>query len=919
MSLMSRHEISERAIAFAKRFEGETSERGEAQTFWNEFLGVFGVDRKRVARFELNKQRLGKKHGFVDMFWPGKLIVEHKSEGEDLDSAALQAEDYFVSLKEREHPRYIIVSDFARIRLYDLEKSGDERQFECTLKELPKKVGKFLFIAGYDEVKPRDEDPVNKSAVKAVQRLYEKLAANNYEDHALKLILVRLVYCFFADDTLIWEPDRFRYYLDNFTAEDGSDVGPKLEQIFQLLNTPKEKRQSTLSEDFAFLPFVDGHLFAERLPLPAFDAKMREVLLDCAGYDWSKVSPAIFGSMFQSIMDKKARHDLGAHYTSEKNILKVVDSLFLDDLKAEFEDIKGNKRRLQDFQGKLASLHFLDPACGCGNFLVVAYRELRWLELEVIKLLHKEGQGRMLNLASLSKVNVDQMAGIEIEEFPAKIAEMALWVTDHQMNRMLGDHYGQYVSRLPLTTSPNIRRGNALRMDWEELVPKEKLSFILGNPPYLGSKVMEKEQKEDMAYVFGEHGGFGNLDYVAAWYKKAADLIVGTGIECAFVSTNSITQGEQVGLLWKPLLERDISINFAHRTFKWTNEALGKAAVFCVIIGFSAQDRKDKFIYDYETPISEPHRLPVKHINPYLVDAPDIVVSSRSKPLCDVPEIGIGNQPIDDGNYLFTPKEKEEFLEKEPGAKKYFRRWLGADEFINGWERWCLWLGDAPPDELRRMPYALERIGAVKRFRSSSKRGSTLKLSETPTRFQVENFPSANYLLIPSVSSESRRYIPIGFLDPSTFASNLVLIVPDATLYHFGILQSEMHMAWMRAVCGRLESRYRYSKDIVYNNFPWPEEASVANKRAVEEAAQAVLEARAKFPKSSLADLYDPNTMPPALLAAHKALDRAVDKCYGRKKFETEMERVQFLFERYRELVSRQSSMSSAAKKRKKS
>ncbi|WP_372827158.1 class I SAM-dependent DNA methyltransferase, partial [Polaromonas sp.] len=667
-----------------------------------------------------------------------------------------------------------------------------------------------------------------------------------------------------------------------------------------------------------------------------FSAAMREALLDACALDWSAISPAIFGSLFQSIMDDKARRNLGAHYTSEENILKLIKPLFLDELWTEFHKVKSNKNRLFEFHKKLRLLTFFDPACGCGNFLVISYRELRLLELEVLRASNSAGQ-QSVDVHQLIGINVDQFYGIEIEEFPAQIAQVALWLMDHQMNLRVSEEFGLYFARIPLRTTPHVVHGNALRLDWNEVLPAERCSFVLGNPPFVGAKFMADAQREDTRAVFAGIDNAGLLDFVAAWYVKAARYLAsgllapplgggwGEGEprqpRCAFVSTNSITQGEQVGVLWGWLLAQGVHIHFAHRTFSWNNEARGKAAVHCVIIGFGLQDRPGKIIYEYDDIRGEPHAVPAANINPYLVDALDVVLPRRSSPICAAPEIGIGNKPIDDGNYLFTTAERDAFIAREPASEKWFRRWLGADEFLNGYERWCLWLGDCPPAELRAMPEAMKRVQAVKASRLASKSVPTQKLAATPTRFHVENMPSATYLVLPEVSSERRQFIPFGFEEPSTLCSNLVKVAPHAKLYDFGILSSTMHNAWVRTTCGRLKSDYRYSKDIVYNNFPWPDlpspqpspasgrgRGSTDMRAAIEAAAQAVLDTRAQFPGASLADLYDPLTMPPALVKAHQKLDAAVDAAYalggGKKTWKNDAERVAFLFELYQRTTS---------------
>jgi hypothetical protein len=579
----------------------------------------------------------------------------------------------------------------------------------------------------------------------------------------------------------------------------------------------------------------------------------------------------------------------------------------MDELWKELDRVKTDPKALERFHDKISRLKFLDPACGCGNFLIITYRELRLLELELLKMSVGSSQ-LIMDMSVLLKVNVEQFYGIENEDFPCQIALVGMWLMDHQMNLRAAEQFGMYYARLPLTQSATIVNGNALRIDWESVVPKRELSYILGNPPFVGSKMQSDEQRQDIADIFiGADGKAikcaGTLDYVAAWYYKAAQYMIGTSIRTAFVSTNSITQGEQVSTLWKPLMtEMGVHIDFAYRTFKWSNEAKGKAAVHCVIVGFSGYPNgASKTIYD-----SDGERITAVNINPYLVDAVNVFVDSRSKPLCDVPEIGIGNKPIDGGNYLFTEDEKAAFVQKEPQAEKWFRVWLGSDEFINGWRRYCLWLGDCSPAELRQMPEAMKCVEAVRQFRLASKSAPTRKIAETPRRFHVENMPVSTYVVIPEVSSERRKYIPMGFLTPDILCSNLVKIVPNATLYHFGVLTSNVHMAWVRSVCGRLKSDYRYSKDIVYNNFPWPE-ATDAQKSAIEAAAQGVLDARAQFPDSSLADLYDPRTMPPELLKAHQKLDKTVWIAYGfsPKVITSEAACVAALMERYKALTEK--------------
>lgn len=913
---LSWNEIKSRALTFSRTWSDAANEDSEAKPFWIAFFEIFGITDKRVATFELNVKKHGGGHGFVDLFWPGMLLVEQKSRGKSLDAAFKQALDYFPGISERDLPQIIIVCDFAHFRVHKLA-TGET--YEFALKDLHKHIRLFGFVAGYKAQEIKAQDPVNIKAAERMGRLHDALKASGYEGHPLEVLLVRVLFCLFADDTGIFQPAQsFRAFIEERTAADGSDLGSRLAQLFQVLNTSDDKRSSALDEQLATFPYINGKLFEEALPLADFTAAMREALLDACGLDWSAISPAIFGSLFQSIMDEKARRNLGAHYTSEENILKLIQPLFLDELRAEFNKVKGNRNKLFEFHKKLRLLKFFDPACGCGNFLVISYRELRELELEVLRASHvlsgMAGQ-QSVDVHSLIGIDVDQFYGIEIEEFPAQIAQVALWLMDHQMNLRVSEEFGLYFARIPLKSTPHIVHGNALRLDWNEVLPAERCSYVLGNPPFVGAKFMDEAQRNDVRAVFEGIDNAGLLDFVAAWYVKAARYIGHESLNhnlkltrCAFVSTNSITQGEQVGVLWGWLLAQGVHIHFAHRTFSWSNEARGKAAVHCVIVGFGLEDRPSKVIYEYEDIKGEPHAVPAKNINPYLVDAPDVVLPRRSSPICAVPEIGIGNKPIDDGNYLFSTKERDAFIAKEPTSVKWFRRWLGADEFLNGYERWCLWLGDCPPAELRAMPEVMKRVQAVKAFRLASKSAPTQKLAETPTRFHVENMPATPYLVLPEVSSERRLFIPFGFEKPTTLCSNLVKVAPGATLFHFGVLSSTMHNAWVRSTCGRLKSDFRYSKDIVYNNYPWPESPTEAQRQAIETAAQGVLDARVQFPGASLADLYDPLTMPPALLKAHQKLDVAVDKAYeasgGRKSYKSDAERVAFLFDLYQKYTS---------------
>ena len=730
-------------------------------------------------------------------------------------------------------------------------------------------------------------------------KLHDRLEEIGYTGHPLEVYLVRILFLLFAEDTTIFNKQQFQDYLEQRTNEDGSDLASRLQELFQVLNTAKENRFKNLDEQLADFPYVNGKLFEENLPTASFDTKMRQALLDCCYIDWSKISPAIFGSMFQSVMNPKERRNLGAHYTSETNILKLIKPLFLDDLWKEFESIKDNKNKLPEFHKKLSTLKFLDPACGCGNFLVITYRELRLLELEILRASNKTGQ-RVFDVREIIYLDVDMMCGIEYEEFPARIAEVAMWLIDHQMNMQISNEFGQYFVRLPLKKAAKIVHADALETDWENIVSKNDLSFILGNPPFIGSKIMKQSQRDQIVKQFDNADGSGVLDYVTGWYIKAAKFIQDTKIKVGFVSTNSIVQGEQTSILWGQMLNKyKIKIHFAHRTFKWSNEAKGNAAVYCVIVGFANYDTNNKSIFEYEDIKGEAHEIKAKNINQYLVDAKDFFITKRTSPLCSVPKMFKGSQPTDGGNFLFTEEEKNEFLAKEPKASKYIKPLISAHEFINGEKRYCLWLIDAEPSELKQMPHLLNRIEGVRQMRLKSSKQATVKWASQPTLFTENRQPKDNYILIPSHSSENRNYIPIGFMTKDDILNNSCLSVPNATLFHFGIMTSLMHMAWVKSICGRLESRYRYSNEIVYTNYPWPDNPNEKQVKAIEKAAQKVLDARLEFPKSSLSDLYDPLTMPPVLIKAHNELDKAVDLAYRPQTFTSEANRMVFLFELY--------------------
>ena len=1128
---LSWNEIKQRAITFSKKWEDESSEDAEAKSFWDDFFNVFGISRRRVATFEHSVKKLDKKQGFIDLLWKGVILVEHKSRGKSLDKAFQQAKDYFSGLKEYELPKYILVSDFHKFRLYDLE---GETTTEFELQDFVSQVHLFGFIAGYEKRVYKDEDPVNIAAAELMGKLHDRLKEIGYTGHDLEVYLVRLLFCMFADDTGIFNKGIFWEYIDLHTKEDGSDLAMHIASIFHVLNTPNERRLKNLDENLAQFPYVNGKLFEEPLQPAAFDKPMREMLLEACGFDWGKISPAIFGSMFQAVMNQKERRNLGAHYTSEKNIQKLIRPLFLDDLYSSFEKAKGNRNRLEELHKKIANLHFLDPACGCGNFLIITYRELRDLEILILLELNKGGQ-LVTDVSSIIQVDVDQFAGIEYDEFAVRVAEVAMWLIDHQMNIKVSNEFGQYFVRLPLKKAAKIVHGNSLRIDWRSCSPPSKdglgvvprlsttssslsmkgerlrtspspsfqggeqelieqfpykaisnfaskkdfrrelrnnatpaevtlwktlqgkqldgfkfrrqhsignyildffcpsanlaieldggqhftqegreydavrdeflwsvgitvlryannlifenlegvledvrehlrnsssdskvktspspslkggeqekirnFDYILGNPPFVGKHLQNSEQKSDMEMIFAGVNGAGVLDYVCAWYLKAAQYLnscsppfkEGLGeVKCAFVSTSSISQGEQVGILWQELYNRyKIKIHFAHRTFSWSNEAKGNAAVHCVIIGFGLQDVENKRIFDYVDIKGEPTERKVRNINPYLAEGNDLVILKRTKPICNVPSMLAGNKAIDGGNLIFNDQEKDEFVQAEPLSSKYFKQFIGSEEFINGKSRWCLWLVDIQPQELKKMPLVIKRIENVRQLRLASPDKQARFLADYPTTFRDKHNPDSA-IIVPLVSSENRKYVPFGFIDKTIVPSNLCSFIADPSFYLFGVLTSQMHMTWVKYVCGRLESRFRYSNTIVYNNYPFPENVSDKQKQKVEAAAQAVLTVREKYTspspsfqggeqereslkggkqesesysppfkegqgevKSSLADLYDPLTMPPDLVKAHQALDKAVDLCYRPQPFVSELNRIEYLFSLYEAL-----------------
>ena len=820
-------EVRDRAIELSRRWADATREAADSQTFWNEFFAMFGRDRRTVASFQVGVRNLQGQYNFIDLLWRGMLLVEHKTAGRSLHAAELQAFDYIQDLAREQRfdeiPRYVIVSDFARFALYDLEpeEQKDLPLFagirysltEFPLAELHRYVRHFAFIKGERAIRPDPEDPANEKAYALMCQLHDELEQGGFRGRDLERLLVRLLFCLFADDTGIFEPNAVQAFIRDHTRADGSDLGARLNELFDVLNTPSERRPTGLHEDLASFPYVNGELFADRLAFASFTAAMRERLLEASDFQWARISPAVFGSLFQGVLEDRARRQEGAHYTSERDILKVVRSLFLDALRRDLERVRADRstrRRanLQAFHERLSGLRLLDPACGCGNFLILSYRELRLLELDVLRELHVSGQ-RFTDIRTVVRVDVDQFYGIEISEWPVRIAEVAMWLMDHQMNQLISEAFGESFERLPLRKTPHIVAQNALRYDWNSVLPADECSYVLGNPPFVGKQFKTKVQQADMQSVWGDVRGAGVLDYVTCWYRRAAAYVGDRNIAIAFVSTNSVTQGEQAGLLWQELFSCQIKIQFAHRTFPWISEARGRAHVHVVIIGFGRVNPARKRLYEYDedgnATVAE-----VPNISPYLIEGNDVIVQKRTNPIAGQPPLVFGSMPNDGGHLLLDADERDTLLAGEPGAEAYLRRFVGSDEFLNDIARWCLWLGDVETGAVRRMPEVMRRVERVRAHRLTSRRPTTQRLAQTPTLVGEDRQPASDYLLIPGVSSESRRYIPMGFMGKDVIASNLVYCIEGANVWHFGVLSSSMHMAWVRVVCGRLKSDFRY-------------------------------------------------------------------------------------------------------------
>lgn len=930
---MTDAERREAARQFYQKWVNRGKEDEDDRSYWIDFLqDVMGIDHV-TDRIEFQKKVVGPGGNTkrIDAYIPEtRVLIEQKSlnidlakpqQGHDGMTPYEQAKMYDNSLPVSEKAKWIIISNFAEIWIYDMDTRVPEPT-KFTLAEIPTKYSLFEFLVNQKQQKITQEMEISVKAGEFVGLIYDALLKqyinpeNEESLKSLNMLCVRLVFCLYAEDAHIFGDNghMFHDYMEQYETK---DMRKALIELFKILDTPEDKRDPYDTSDLSKFPYVNGGLFAEEnIEIPNFTDEIRDILLAKAseGFDWSMISPTIFGAVFESTLNPETRRSGGMHYTSIENIHKVIDPLFLDELKAELKEIKEiqvlktRNAKLRAFQNKLASLTWLDPACGSGNFLTETYISIRRLENDIVSTL-KGGQMQFVFDEDFSpiKVGIDQFYGIEINDFAVTVAKTALWIAESQMMKETEDILLMHLDFLPLKTNAYIVEGNALQVNWEDVISKQKLTYIMGNPPFVAragrtastdssSKgMLDAEQKKDRLNIFGED--LGNVDYVACWFKKAAVFTKGTSIRSAFVSTDSICQGQQIYPIWHNLLKDGISIDFAYKFFEWKSEAAKKATVYVVIVGFSHNNNPSPILYDGDS------KSIVKHISPYLIPSDDILVQSHSTPLCDVPVFKMGNQPIDDGNYLFSKEEKDAFIKVEPESEKYFKTWLDGAGFLNNSPKYCLWLGDCSPDILRKMPRCLELVKNVKAYREKSNRASTKKLAEKPTRFQTENMPKGNYIAAPEVSSGNRRYIPMGFLDENTLCSNKLRLMSGATLYHFGILQSAVHMAWMRTVCGYYGPSYQYSINIVYNNFPWPSPTD-AQINKIEQTARSILDARALYPNSSLADLYEPTIMPIELQKAHNENNKAVMQAYGFSiKDTSEADCVAALMKMYQELT----------------
>ena len=930
---LSINAIRERCVKFAYDWSDCVGdEKQDGHEFMRELMKCFGITKRKAISYERRSNRASTgRQGYIDALIPGKALIEMKSAGKDLDKAEEQALDYIHDLADVETPRLLIISDFRRIRIVDLGNDVtttdgiDSGHTEFELSKLPDHVDDLKFLAGYGmvQVGSREQEEASIRAARVMADLYEALDGSGYSDHEASIFLIRTLFCLYGDDAGLWERDLFAEFLDTRTREDGSDLGAQLAVLYQTLSTPVECRQSTLDVLIARFPYVNGGIFEERLNIPSFSSAMRDELVRACAFDWSGISPAVFGSLFQAVKSPEARRELGEHYTSETNILKTLGPLFLDELRQKFADHVHDAKKLTDLRKELAELRIMDPACGCGNFLVVAYRELRSLDTEILvrirelELARKDNDEFQATMFFDDRgehaeimVQLDHFFGIEIEEWPARIAQTALHLAHHQANREMEQLLGQAPSILPLSTSAHITIGNALRTDWTQVCPPSPSVRIVGNPPFIGQSMRSEEQTDDLRFVWGD-GYDGYLDYVTGWFIKASQYFyaVPRGGRFAFVSTNSIAQGAPVASLFRPLLEGGWRIRFAHQTFAWTSEAPGAAAVHCVITGFdrgAPHEKARPVLFTYLSPKALPEAVPVDHINPYLVEGPDIFVDKRTTPLAPIlPAVRFGSKPADGGNLIVETADYPRFA-ADPIAAKYLRPFRMGREVVRGLDRWCLWMHteDFDPRDIDLSPILKERVRACATFRQVSKKKATVLGAQTAHLFQENHQPSEPYVAIPRVVSETRPFYTAAHLSEDVIAGDQLYTALDPDGFLFAIISSSMFITWQRAVGGHMKSDLRFSNKIVWNTLPLP---AVSDKQRAEiiSAGQGVLDARAEQPGTSLADMYNPLAMSPSLLKAHRALDRAVDRAFGAKKpLETNEERLALLFKRYQEMTA---------------
>ncbi|WP_272027152.1 DNA methyltransferase [Kocuria rosea] len=902
------NEIRKNAAAFVNEWAGETYEKGESQSFWHDLFQVYGVRRRSVAKFEAQARRISGGNGFIDVFWPGMMIAEQKSTGKDLLAAEAQAMDYLTTVPDPEMPRYVVTSDFARFRIRDLEAPAGEEPATFALEDFPTECERLGFIAGYQKRAFGSEEQAAAS-VKAAQlmaSLYEELEKSGYDEHQASIFLVRTLFALFADDSGLWERDLFLEYLEARTSPDGHDLGAALAVLYQALNKPADKRQSKADELIQRFPYVNGSVFGETIEIPYFDKLMREKLIAACYFNWGEISPAIFGSLFQAVKSKDARRALGEHYTTETNILKVIEPLFLDELRQRFINNQHSVRGLRKLQQDMGNLRFLDPACGCGNFLIVAYREMRALELDILKRLQEldpASAQMVLDASQVLHVKMTSFYGIELEEWPATIAQTAMFLVDHQANQDMALALGLAPEMLPLESSSTIVVDNALRTDWNSIVRASENVYIFGNPPFLGHKTRDKEQSDDLRYVWDTKNP-GRLDYVTGWYRKALDYYQGIrGGRWAFVSTNSIVQGDQPERLFRPVFDDSWRIRFAHRTFAWTSEAPGAAAVHCVVIGFDKEKSPAPRLFDYSDSRGTPTESPARVINGYLVDGPNVLIGGRSKALsAQLPDVVYGSLPADGGNLIITPEQYDEVM-ADPHMAKYVRPYMGAKELLHGSKRWCLWLIDLDPADVDRSSALRQRLEGVRRMREASNLESTRQMAAMPHHFYFNGHPEQSYLCIPAHVSEARRYYLAQRFDGEVISSNANSTAVDSDGFAFALISSSMFITWQRTVGGRIKSDLRFSKKLVWNTLPLPP-VDQAMRQNIIDAGKGVLAARQSHPEKSLADHYNPLAMEPFLVKAHHKLDTVVDRAFGAKRTcAMERERQEILFTRYAEIA----------------